>query len=129
LILVVLLDRVLHSFFATPNSTQLNPTGTILQWPAVVVVAEVIEEVEIVVAGVIEGVEIVVVEVTEVEAIVVVLPHAAIVAVEITEEGIVVVILPEAAVVILFPEEIAVASFRGEVEEDVVHPLRWKSSK
>jgi hypothetical protein len=130
LILVVFLDRVLHSFFATPNSTQLNPTGTILQWPAVVVVAEVIEEVEIVVAGVIEGVEIVVAEVTEVEAIVVVLPHAAIVAVEITEEeGIVVVILPEAAVVILFPEEIAVASFRGEVEEDVVHPLRWKSSK
>lgn len=126
---MVLLDKVLHSFFATPNSTQLNPTGTILQWPAVVVVAEVIEEVEIVVAGVIEGLEIVVVEVTEVEAIVVVLPHAAIVAVEITEEGIVVVILPEAAVVILFPEEIAVASFRGEVEEDVVHPLRWKSSK
>ena len=126
---MVLLDRVLHSFFATPNSTQLTPTGTILQWPAVVVVAEVIEEVEIVVAGVIEGLEIVVVEVTEVEAIVVVLPHAAIVAVEITEEGIVVVILPEAAVVILFPEEIAVASFRGEVEEDVVHPLRWKSSK
>jgi hypothetical protein len=108
LILEVLLDRFLHSFIATPNSTQFNPTGTILRWPAVVVVA-----------GVIKGVE-----------IVVVLPHTAIVVVEIIkEEGIVVAILPEAAVVTLFPEEIAVASFRGEVEEDVVHQLRWKSSK
>ena len=104
----MLLDRVLHSFFATLNSTQLDPTNTIHQWPAVVVVA-----------GVIEGEEIVVAEVTEEEIVVV----------EITEEGIVVVILLEAAVVTLFLEEIAVASFRGEVEEDVVHLLRWKSSK
>jgi hypothetical protein len=107
-----------YSFFATLNSTQLDPTNTIHRWPAVVVVA-----------GVIEGEEIVVAEVTE-EEIVVVLPHAAIVVVGITEEeGTVVVILLEAAVVTLFPEEIAVASFRGEVEEDAVHLLRWKSSK
>jgi hypothetical protein len=83
----------------------------------------------VVVAGVIKGVEMVVAEVTE-EEIVAVLPHAAIMEVEITEEeGIVVVILPEAAVVTLFPEEVVVASLRGEVEEDAVHLLWWKSSK
>jgi hypothetical protein len=83
----------------------------------------------VVVAGVIKGWEMVVAEVTEEEEIVAVLPHAAIMAVEITEEeGIVVVILPEAAVVTLFPEEVVVASLRGEVEE-VVHLLWWKSSK
>jgi hypothetical protein len=67
-----------------------------------------------VVAAVIEG-----------EEIVVVLSHVA----EVTEEEIVAVLLLEAAVVTLLPEEIAVVSFRGEAEEDVVHLLRWKSCK
>jgi hypothetical protein len=81
-----------------------------------------------VVAGVIEG-----------EGIVVDLPLAAIVAAEVTEEEEIVVVLPregtvvvmllEAAVVTLLPEGIGVASVRGEVEEDVVRLLRWKSCK
>ena len=102
------LDRILHSFLC---DAELGATRSyehnILRWPAGVVMAGV----------------------TEVEEIVVVLSHAAIVVAEATEEETVVVLLLGAAVVTLLPEEIAVVSFPGEAEEDVVHLLRWKSCK